>query len=194
MNFYGKIGEHGSIEHIILISDDATANMPGFEVLPAHINNQNFQNFIKVDGAFLDIGQPPKHPSLPNPNGWVIDRSGVEKQISQTVTARAVIEKEKPVYVDGKYLDADIVSLLNLQSVLLSFQQSKTLPENFNWRDHYNNLHSVTYQDLETFIAVIHARNQAVYEESWAIKDSLSSKSDEELLALYESLTQAASG
>lgn len=145
--------------------------------------------FVSETGDFLKKPNRPSVFHVWENRQWAFNRPGLIDEVIGAANSRRSKNFFLPVTYEGVVFDADQVAIGNIQSTLLVFQALKQLPEGFAWRSHDNQLVSMTYEKLEGLAQTIYARNAQVYAESWALKDSLESKTDEELLVLYEQLS-----
>lgn len=78
-----------------------------------------------------------------------------------------------PVEYNGNMYDASPMALFNLISTLIFLLGGNTLPVGFVWRDADNNNVPLTVAELSLLGGVLFARNNAVYAQSFVLKDQL---------------------
>lgn len=184
----------GVIHSFSTYENDVDVTGPGFVVLPEGFDVTNVFSYL-VNPKTKELVLPETYPGIfylfdfENEN-WKLNREAMISSIKGLVNQNRYRKTQTPIEHNGFVFDADPDSITNLQSVLAMCANGMVLPDNFLWRDANNNNHPMTVEGLKNLAGAIFQRSGAIYSESWALKDSLPNKTDEELLAIYDSLTQ----
>jgi Domain of unknown function (DUF4376) len=162
-------------------------------VAPEGMNSQNAFEYI-VNGQTREaiyIGKKPSHFYRYSfeEKCWVVNRITLIEEIDRACNKQRQETISTAVFYEGNVFDADGIAVFNLQSTLTMCMNGVSLPENFVWRDSSNNNVPMSLEKLKGLAQTIFERNNLAYMESWKVKDSLSSKTDEELLAIHNDLT-----
>lgn len=160
------------------------------KIAPPEVTIENYSNYVfdRVNRQFVLSIRPSAFHSFENGN-WILQRDSIIKSISYHFNnKRAIALRSSSLFAENNF-DSDPQAISNIQSTLLVFQASRQLPPGFVWRTADNQNVPMTYELLDQLAQAIYARNAQIYAESWALKDSLPSKTDQELLDLYQSLT-----
>lgn len=119
---------------------------------------------------------------------WVLDKSKLTDEISKIINIQRAKQLQERIVFEGGLFDSDEAAVTNIHTTLTVCANGLNLPQGFFWRDANNNNVSMSFEKLKGLAQAIFERNAQIYAESWALKDSLASKTDEELLAIYNDL------
>lgn len=187
---YTSLDQEGRVVGLMFFGD--VVNVDGVIPAPEYMNEINYYNYYYSfeQKEFKLLPEQPSRFHIFQNSQWNFERQLALSTLNNLINQKRGSDFLRPVVFDGLVFDADQTAITNIQSTLLIFQPAGQLPEGFGWRTHDNQTVPMTYAKLEGLAQAIYVRNAQIYAESWALKDSLVTKTDDELLALYESLTQ----